>query len=406
MEILFNNGYLSDFLRNIEQQLYSKIDNYDSEYLFNVNHSDLINHLISEYKLDTPSLNEEKIYVDQEEKDIDVRYDRSRYIRDRSRPFYLKGFSITFHVPYSGDKGLFFLQPSLSTTNPPYANIIEREILISIESLEHDEKKIKNEFNRCLSNIKVYLSRISKDAQQFNDSLKQKIEPRINYRREKLLKDANLVANLGFPLKKRDDAPKTYTVPTVKRKIIPKPLASTEPFKPEPSLNDAEYENIIKDISSMSKVMELSPNAFKNMNEENIRFLFLVPLNMNYEGQATGETFNFEGKTDILIRTEGKNIFIAECAFWKGKKYLTEKIDQLLGYTSWRDTKTAILLFNKKKDLSKVLQQIPDIVSKHSNYKKTIEGYKNETGFRFVLHHRDDKNRELLLTVLVFEVPE
>ena len=31
---------------------------------------------------------------------------------------------------------------------------------------------------------------------------------------------------------------------------------------------------------------------------------------------------------------------------------------------------------------------------------------KTETGFRYVFHHPGDKNRELTLTVLVFDVPE
>jgi hypothetical protein len=31
--------------------------------------------------------------------------------------------------------------------------------------------------------------------------------------------------------------------------------------------------------------------------------------------------------------------------------------------------------------------------------------YGEETDFRFILHHRDDPDRELTLTVLVFEVP-
>jgi hypothetical protein len=37
-----------------------------------------------------------------------------------------------------------------------------------------------------------------------------------------------------------------------------------------------------------------------------------VQLNRHFEGAATGETFNHRGKTDILIRVDGKNIFIAE----------------------------------------------------------------------------------------------
>jgi hypothetical protein len=127
-------------------------------------------------------------------------------------------------------------------------------------------------------------------------------------------------------------------------------------------------------------------------------------LNGQYEGQATGETFNFEGKTDILIRVEGKNIFIAECKFWDGPESLRKTIDQLLGYATWRDTKTAILVFNRAKNFSAVLAKIPEVIKAHPNFMREIP-YKSESGFRYVLHHRDDKSRELTLTILAFEVP-
>jgi hypothetical protein len=77
----------------------------------------------------------------------------------------------------------------------------------------------------------------------------------------------------------------------------------------------------------------------------------------------------------------------------------------LLGYTSWRDTKTAIIIFNRNKNTSAVLAQIPELVKGHPNFKSEVTGFKHQTGFRFVLHHRDDKNREFTLTVLVFDVP-
>ena len=155
----------------------------------------------------------------------------------------------------------------------------------------------------------------------------------------------------------------------------------------------------------MVLVMERSPKAFINMKEEDLRQHFLVQLNGHFEGEATGETFNFEGKTDILIRSNGKNIFIAECMYWDGEKSFFDKVNQLLGYTSWRDTKTAILVFNRNVEFSKVVLQIPEGVKKHSNFKRQVE-YKSETGFRFILHHNEDKNRELILTVLGFNVPK
>jgi hypothetical protein len=127
-------------------------------------------------------------------------------------------------------------------------------------------------------------------------------------------------------------------------------------------------------------------------------------LNGHYEGGATGETFNYEGKTDILIRVQGKNIFIAECKYWSGPKKLRETIDQLLSYSSWRDTKVAIIIFNRKKNFSAVLDSIPPIVDAHPNCKRFI-GRQSETNFRYTFAHRDDPNRELTLTVMAFDVP-
>jgi len=81
-----------------------------------------------------------------------------------------------------------------------------------------------------------------------------------------------------------------------------------------------EYENILEIIRNMVQVMERSPKAFEKMGEEDLRTHFLVQLNSQYEGGATGETFNFQGKTDILIRSNGGNVFISECKFWGGAR--------------------------------------------------------------------------------------
>ena len=48
--------------------------------------------------------------------------------------------------------------------------------------------------------------------------------------------------------------------------------------------------------------------------------------------------------------------------FWGGPKSLSDAIDQLLTYSSWRDTKTAILLFNKRLNLSTVLAKVSEVV--------------------------------------------
>jgi hypothetical protein len=198
----------------------------------------------------------------------------------------------------------------------------------------------------------------------------------------------------------------TFAAPEVRKKIAPTlPSASSSPYKPEPTLSNADYEHILGVLQNMVEVMERSPSAFVTMDEESIRSHFLVQLNGHYEGQATGETFNYEGKTDILVRSEGRNIFIGECKFWSGPKMLTDTIDQLLGYTSWRDTKVAVVIFNRNKDFSRVLTAISETAKAHSNFKRELVG-STETVFRYCFFHKDDRNRELFLSILAFDVPQ
>ena len=268
-----------------------------------------------------------------------------------------------------------------------------------------DATQVRAEIDRTIADIQSYLSNLRGNMATLNDQLLGEARAAIETRRAKLLASRNMVASLGFKMKERENALKTFIAPEVRRRIAPvMPPASSAPFKPEPQLASSDYEHILGVMQAMTQVMELSPSAFHNIDEEGLRSHFLVQLNGHYQGQATGETFNYEGKTDILIRSEGRNIFIAECKFWSGPKKLLETIDQLLGYSSWRDTKTAIVLLNRNRDFSKVLDAIPGCVRSHPKYKKELQG-STETAFRYVFTNRDDAGRELFLTVLAFDVP-
>lgn len=214
-----------------------------------------------------------------------------------------------------------------------------------------------------------------------------------------------MVALLGFPLRERPDAPQTYVVPNTRRKAIPAPPpASAAPHAPEPALDDATYDHVLSVIASMVRVIERSPNTFAGLNEEALRTHLLVQLNGHYDGAATGETFNGSGSTDILLQTKNKSVFIAECEFWDGQASLTKAIDQLLGYATWRDAKTAILIFSRQANFSGVVEAIPSIVAAHPAFVRAVS-HAGETTFRYELRQRDNPSRRLTLTLLVFNVP-
>ena len=315
-------------------------------------------------------------------------------------------FSIEVSVPFTGEAEGFTIQPTTYSLNPPRGDVRGGTLILSIIGIDLEASKVRQEIDNELDRIGSYLTSLRGNAERLNSELDSIARQCIEQRREKLLADQNLVASLGFKLKQRPDSPKTYVAPEVRRKITPKlPPASSLPYKPEPTLDEGDYEHILEVIENMTQVMERSPSAFSAMDEESLRSHFLVQLNGHYEGQATGETFNYEGKTDILIRSDGKNIFIAECKFWNGPKKLTETIDQLLGYSSWRDTKVAVIIFNRNKDFTNVLEAIRLAANEHPNRKCELDSF-SETSFRFSFSHHDDANRELTLTIVAFDVPK
>lgn len=190
--------------------------------------------------------------------------------------------------------------------------------------------------------------------------------------------------------------------PIVQQEFIPRPASNAESKGLTTAI--AEYDEILGIIRNMGRVMEQSPRAFEKMGEEDLRTHFLVQLNGQYGGRATGETFNYQGKTDILIREEGKNIFVAECKFWGGERQFHETIDQLLSYLSWRDTKAAVLIFSRNQNFSEVLHKLEESAPLHTSFQRFV-GKLDESSFQYVFHQPADKNREVILSVLAFNVP-
>ena len=140
------------------------------------------------------------------------------------------------------------------------------------------------------------------------------------------------------------------------------------------------------------------------MTEQQIRDLILVNLNGHYEGDATGETFNAAGKTDILIRAEGRSVFVAECKFWRGPKGMVAAIDQVLEYLTWRDTKAALLVFIKNAHFTDALTAMAGAVAVHENCKRELRRI-DDTHVRYLFRQKNDPNRDLYLAVQAFNIP-
>ncbi len=412
MANLFSEGSLDDYLEGLKNRLkddvYRVVRNKD----FN-NEDNLIKNLLETYHLKCPTLQENEKTINHREISVDVSKDKSRDIRNRSQPFPVKGILVTMIIPFLGDEKFLRLKSSRIINSPPKGEIIYNEIHISYKKAGIDEKHIEEEgkslrlqMNGDINRIKEWLKWSYNDIKIYNDSLPDFIKNCIKNRIDSLRVDSKFIEALEVPLKKRDKSPETYKLPLVRKKLTPiVPEKKKEIRQEEWKISDEDYENILKIMKNMAYVMEQSPNAFRDLKEPDLRWHFLVQLNGQYEGQASGETFNYEGKTDILIKWQGKIAFIAECKFWHGPKKFKESINQLMKYITWRDTKTAIIVFNRKRNFSNVLEKINETTKKHQCYEEELLIDKDEAKFKYIFHRKYDVEKKFTLTILAFDVP-
>jgi hypothetical protein len=404
-ELLFNKYQIFGVVQGQTEAVKKRVQSIPPNTLLNASEHDLVQALLEEFRLNVPVIKDEDIYIAHSgETQVDVSRDPMRMIHDRSESFYIPGNKTIIAVPFQGDSEFFRIQPQTYTLNPPQAEIGKAEILLTYVRTDQNAEAIKQDYQRTVSSIKDYLRSLSESAAQFNGQLEGLATSQLKARKDRLLADAGMTAAIGLPMKKREGMATTYAVPVTRRAPKIEQVKAGGAFKPEPALSEEDYGEILRIMKNMVQVMELSPHAFLDMGEEDLRSHFLVQLNGAFKWQATGETFNFQGKTDILIWVDGRNVFIAECKFWKGEKAFLGTIDQLLSYLSWRDTKAAVLVFNRNAGFTAVLAKIAEVAPKHPNFKRDL-GKSGESTFRYVFAQPNDANREITLTVLAFDVP-
>lgn len=398
-DYLFVSSNLSTSIEGHRQKMQQQIHALSPNQLLPAEDATVCQHFIADFTINPVEIQDEHIVLI-EPREIEI--ERASALGGTYRQ---KQLEFRFDIPFTGDRELLSMRPSNWDTSPPRAKTEGNKIIITFYSQDRNTDAIRNEFQQQLSSIRSHLGYQRPDIDRWNQALPELVRQQVAARREKLVADKKLVTDLGFKVVRHGE-PTSYSVPIQRKQVIP-PLPPARPgaaATPDPVLDATVYEEILDTLDGMSVVMERNPSAFATIDEETLRTHFLVPLNSKFRGMASGETFNASGKTDILIKHQDRILFIAECKFWNGPQSLTDAITQLLSYTTWRETKAAILLFSRKKDFTAVLTQIPDVFARHPSHVRKVK-YAKSTGFRFIVRSPNDPQRHLTITLLAFNLP-
>ncbi len=403
----FSEGEIRPTLQNVLARACEEIDRLDNDYVLKASQAELEQHFVSKASRQPVVLHTDQRYIeDQSGTRVDVSRDFRRAVF-QGEPLVVQGTCLEIAIPFEGDPALWRIRPSRYTPSGyPKIDVRDDSIKLTVAFADDaaDPDGLKRIVESQIESLAGAVSTLQSDVASHNASVPGIIKYAIERKHKRALKATNAVAALGIPVK-RTAGPPAYTIPTKRRKTPTRlPPVATEQYKPEPVLDDAEYQHILRVTGRMSIVIERNPKTFASLDEKSIRDHFLLQLNGHYEGDATGETFNASGKTDILIRVEDRNVFIAECKFWRGPQSFSEAIDQLLRYLSWRDSKCALLIFNKRRDSSAVEEKMHGIMTERPEHRKTL-AHDADGDSRYIFVKESDAGRQIIIATQLFDVP-
>ncbi|PWL96822.1 MAG: hypothetical protein DBY04_07825 [Clostridiales bacterium] len=404
---LFNQERLSDFIDKCKQNIRNEINSETDDYILNVSEDSYIDVIKGKYEIIMPEIEYDSLCIDSFEAEVPTKLLPSySFYGDND---YIKRDIYCLHIPVTGNiKLLHYCPSSFMFSGGGDFYIDNLQLTMEYLTFSDNPEEIKRQFDSSIERLKKMYENLKNDIDSYNSHLLEFIKYEFEKRKSQLLTKNNLLASIGYPLKERADSHGTFSIPSPKLREsikVQKPVVSERGYQPEPTIDDDVYYKILKIIDDAGKNFERMPSISSGKGEEDLRDYILFLLDPHFEnGNATGETFNKTGKTDIQIRYDSSVVFIAECKFWKGEKAYLATIDQLLGYLTWRDTKTSIIIFVKQKDITQVIEKVKNATPKHANY-KNIVNQQGENWINYRFHINGDSNRDIKLAVQIFHIP-
>jgi hypothetical protein len=385
--------------------LKNEVEAEDPAYLLAVKRDEYVAHLVEKYSFEAPQFEFDNVWADEPREDLvpaEQFPPMSNVHRGQKypRPVY------RYHLPYSGDQRLLRAIPSTRLLMTHWVNVGADEISFDVVDFYGEAQRIKSVADSVFNTIQQQSQYLAQDVARHNRALPEKARTWFDRRRIELAERQQVTSSLGVPIRKRSNIPATFGVPVVRKKIQVKPEAHASSMAPDPSLPDPVYQEILQVIHDTGQQFERLPSTYLGKDEETLRDHLILILEPRWElsTSTTGETFNKAGKTDILIRFEGRNIFVGECKFWRGAKAHAETIDQLLSYLTWRDSKTAIIYFMDTKEMVAPLRSIEESTLQHPCCVGS-RGKREESWFDYDFHLQGDVGRILKLSILCFHFP-
>ena len=339
--------------------------------------------------------------------------DRFRYDIRHGGSIKVPGIAVTVQMPFTGEADLLYVRPSSMSLQAVYADVTKAGadgigwLTYSFTFNQHDAdaERIQQEIDSAVNFTIQTAQNQSGQLAQFERELQQALQTAVANRRSSLGGIHALAKSLDIPLTSKPGMPSLTPIPVAKKVVRELPPVANAKQTNGFSITDEAYANILSAVRAQGRTFEKAPATFAKFDEEELRDVILGNLNTHFQGQATGETFRARGKTDICIEQDNRAAFVGECKIWRGAKELVAGLHQLLSYLTWRDCKTALVVFNKDRSgFSEILQKAPAALRECSDLFRG-EAAQSEPGeWRMTFSAPGDDHRTITVQLMVYNL--
>ena len=412
---LFNGERTEDYIKEIRSKIEREIEELSEEKITADSIDEWVNYFVSEYRIELIFVHENSVELDIKEvkiKKYNIFYEQHYSFEPEF--FQIDGYKIIFKIPFLGESKLFYLQPSMSImrgfevdelVSPKdndfgylyYSCEYDREYLNKQENLK---TYVNEDFKNSFENYLIMVEYVNNDLRNFNSKIEKFIRDKLEIKKNKYIELNNMKKALQIPMNLKEDAPNIKPILLKEVKKIQKPNPKSTFEEQEYCISDSDYNNILNIIHNACSAMESTAKTFNKNTEEELRDFIISTLGTHYVDDVTGETFRKGGKTDIHIKFENKSAFIGECKIWYGIKKFEDAIKQVFDYSTWKDTKISLIVFNKEnKDFQSILNSIDSWIKKNTKQSK-----KENSNTWKCLMYREDTNSDIQIAIQVYDI--
>ncbi len=401
----FRDIDLERSLNSNKQKMVVKVDSFKNEEIMANDLEILAGNLYEEFRIEPVEIMDEE---------FSKRHVGQAKVKKRIDPFLqdfygkeyteVDGVVMIFYFPFTGEEDLFKCHASTySLSGYPDISIsrgfisLRYEYSLSEMQSESAKDSALKKLERDIKDIRDGINYANKDVEAYNMSLKKQALHLLEEKKGKVESFFSVANMFEVPVKKSAYA---ETHVPLQRKIVP----IAHEYKKEDiySISDANYADILATIKHMGSTYERTPRSYKDMKEEDLRNTLLAALNGTYLGGAVGEAFRNNGKTDICIEEKNRAAFVAECKMWTGQKAIADALKQLDSYLTWRDCKTALIYFVRKKDFLAILQTAEEALRAIPEMRQVQVLDKNE--FKCCMISTQNPGQQIQVRVMLFNM--